>query len=95
MPSASATARARGQDIGGPETLAAYHAARAADVLTRTLSVDLLNRSLLTDFLPVQALRGVGLHLLANVAPLRRLVMRGGHDAAGPLPRLMQPGALP
>jgi len=89
------TARAAGQDVGGPETLAAYHAARARDVLTRTLGVDLLNRSLLTDFLPAQALRGIGLHLLANVAPLRRLAMRGGLTPAGPLPRLMQPGALP
>ena len=88
-------ARARGQDIGGPQTLAAYHAARAGDVLARTISVDLLNRSLLTDFLPAQALRGLGLHLLANVAPLRRLAMRGGLSAAGPLPRLMRPGALP
>jgi 2-octaprenyl-6-methoxyphenol hydroxylase len=85
-------ALARGCDIGGQETLEAYHAARSDDVLSRTLSVDLLNRSLLVDFLPVQAVRGLGLHLIANVAPLRRLVMRGGLEAAGPLPRLMQPG---
>jgi 2-octaprenyl-6-methoxyphenol hydroxylase len=90
-----ASARASSHDIGGPETLAAYHAARAGDVLARTLGVDILNRSLLTDFLPAQALRGIGLHLLANVAPLRRLAMRGGLAPAGPLPRLMQPGALP
>lgn len=89
------TARANGRDIGGRETLAAYHAARAGDVLTRTLSVDLLNRSLLTDFLPAQALRGLGLHVLANVAPLRRLAMRSGLAAAGPLPSLMRPDALP
>jgi 2-octaprenyl-6-methoxyphenol hydroxylase len=88
-------ARVQGRDIGGPETLEAYHAARAGDVLTRTVSVDLLNRSLLTDFLPAQALRGLGLHLLANVAPLRRLAMRGGLTAAGQLPRPMRPGALP
>jgi 2-octaprenyl-6-methoxyphenol hydroxylase len=88
-------ARAAGQDIGGSETLAAYHAARASDVRARTLGVDLLNRSLLTDFLPAQALRGIGLHLLANVAPLRRFAMRGGLAPAGPLPRLMRPGALP
>jgi len=87
-------ARGRGQDIGSDETLAAYHAARAADVLTRAVSVDLLNRSLLSDFLPVQALRGLGLHMLANVGPLRRLMMRGGLSAPGALPRLMQPGAI-
>jgi 2-octaprenyl-6-methoxyphenol hydroxylase len=87
-------ARARGEDIGSRATLEAYHAARAADVLSRTISVDLLNRSLLNDFLPVQALRGLGLHLLTNVGPLRRLLMRGGMDAPGRLPRLMQPGGL-
>jgi 2-octaprenyl-6-methoxyphenol hydroxylase len=89
------TARAQGRDIGGEETLSAYRGARAGDVLSRTLSVDLLNRSLLIDFLPVQALRGLGLHLLANLPPLRRLAMRSGLGAPGPLPRLMQPGALP
>ena len=87
-------ARARGQDIASTATLDAYHAARAADVLGRTISVDLLNRSLLSDFLPVQALRGLGLHLLANVGPLRRLVMQGGMGAPGSLPRLMQPDGL-
>jgi len=87
-------ARARREDIGSAATLATYHAARAADVLGRTISVDLLNRSLLSDFLPVQALRGLGLHLLANVGPLRRLVMQGGMGAPGNLPRLMQPGGF-
>ena len=65
------------------------------DVLTRMLGVDLLNRSLLTDFLPAQALRGVGLHLLANIgaaAPSRH-ARRAGRRRV-PLPRLMQPGAL-
>jgi 2-octaprenyl-6-methoxyphenol hydroxylase len=89
-----ADARSRGEDVGGTATLEAYHRARAADVLSRTVSVELLNRSLLLDFLPVQALRGLGLHLLANVAPLRRLAMRGGLEPAGALPRLMRPGGL-
>jgi 2-octaprenyl-6-methoxyphenol hydroxylase len=87
-------ARARRDDVGSAATLEAYHAMRAADVLGRTISVDLLNRSLLSDFLPVQALRGLGLHLLANVGPLRHLVMQGGLGAPGSLPRLMQPGGL-
>jgi len=90
-----ADARSRGRDVGSDGTLRAYCTARAADVLTRSVSVDLLNRSLLTDFVPVQALRGLGLHVLANLAPLRRLAMRGGLAPAGALPRLMRPGALP
>jgi 2-octaprenyl-6-methoxyphenol hydroxylase len=86
-----AEARAIGRDIGGPETLRAYAEARAVDVATRTVLVDLLNRSLLTDFLPAQALRGVGLQLLARSGTLRRWAMRGGANAPGPLPRLMRP----
>ncbi|MBO0742619.1 MAG: FAD-dependent monooxygenase, partial [Hyphomicrobiaceae bacterium] len=86
---------ARTEDIGGRETLEAYHRARAADVMSRTLSVDALNRSLLDDFLPLQALRGLSLHILANVAPVRRLLMRGGLEAPGRLPPLMQPGNGP
>ncbi|WP_337270951.1 UbiH/UbiF family hydroxylase [Oryzifoliimicrobium ureilyticus] len=51
---------------------------RRADVLSRTASVDLLNRSLLTDFLPVQMARAAGLQLLSVFPPLRSMVMREG-----------------
>jgi 2-octaprenyl-6-methoxyphenol hydroxylase len=36
------------------------------------------NRSLLSDFLPIQTLRALGLHLISKVGPLRRLAMREG-----------------
>jgi 2-octaprenyl-6-methoxyphenol hydroxylase len=65
-------------DPGAPEAIEAYHSAREADVRTRTLAVDLLNRSLLTDFLPVQAARGLGLALAASVPVLRRALIRQG-----------------
>ncbi|HZP20236.1 MAG TPA: UbiH/UbiF family hydroxylase [Bauldia sp.] len=65
-------------DPGGDDLLAAYERARRADVLTRTLAVDALNRTLLTGFLPAQALRGAGLFLLDRVPALRRAVMRQG-----------------
>nr|WP_316654185.1 UbiH/UbiF family hydroxylase [uncultured Gellertiella sp.] len=51
---------------------------RRADVTSRSASVDVLNRSLLSDFLPVQMLRAAGLHLLAAMPPLRGIVMREG-----------------
>jgi 2-octaprenyl-6-methoxyphenol hydroxylase len=51
---------------------------RRTDILSRTASVDLLNRSLLSDFLPVQMLRAAGLHVLASLPPLRNIVMREG-----------------
>lgn len=65
-------------DPGAPEALAAYHAARQGDVRARTIAVDLLNRSILTDFLPVQAARGLGLGLTSSVPVLRRALMRYG-----------------
>jgi 2-octaprenyl-6-methoxyphenol hydroxylase len=51
---------------------------RRADIVSRTASIDLLNRSLLSGFLPVQMLRAAGLHILANIAPLRHVVMQEG-----------------
>jgi 2-octaprenyl-6-methoxyphenol hydroxylase len=67
-----------GGDPGAAQVLDRYHAARRADVASRTLAIDLANRSLLSDFLPVQSLRAVGLHLIGSVGPLRRIAMREG-----------------
>lgn len=55
-----------------------YDRARRTDVLTRTAGIDLLNRSLLSGFLPVQMLRAAGLQLLSSVPPLRHLMMQEG-----------------
>ena len=65
-------------DPGSPGALQAYHEARQEDVRTRTFAVDLLNRSLLTDFLPVQIARGLSLALVSSVPILRRALMRQG-----------------
>ena len=51
---------------------------RRLDITSRTASVDLLNRSLLSDLLPVQMMRAAGLQVLASVAPLRNLIMQEG-----------------
>ncbi len=59
-----------------------YDTQRRADVTARTVAVDLLNRSLLSDFLPVQGARGFGLYLMNRIGPLRRAVMREGVDPA-------------
>mgnify|MGYP000923233778 CR=1 FL=1 len=85
-----ADATAQGGDPGAPEALQAYHRARFFDVATRQVSIDLLNRSLLSDYLPPHALRGAGLHLLANIRPLREMVMRSGMGPHGTVPRLMR-----
>jgi 2-octaprenyl-6-methoxyphenol hydroxylase len=71
-------AMAAGEDPGSPEVLKRYGKARRADVLSRTFAIDIANRSLLSDFLPMQSLRAAGLHLIGSFGPLRRLAMREG-----------------
>lgn len=69
---------AAGDDPGAPNGLRRYDTARRADVLSRTFAIDVANRSLLSDLLPVQSLRAAGLHLVGSIGPLRRLAMREG-----------------
>ena len=57
---------------------------RFADVTSRTVSVDILNRSLLSGFLPIQLARIAGMHAINMVGPLRRLLMREGVAARWP-----------
>ncbi len=65
-------------DPGELAALSAYDRSRQADVRLRTGAVDALNRTLLTDLLPADLMRGAGLLALSRIAPLRRLVMRQG-----------------
>src|SRR5664279_4780167 len=83
-----------GRDIGGGDVLAAYEKMRRADVGTRTLAIDLLNRTLLSDLLPAQGARGLGVYLLDRFGPLRRAAMREGVTPAASQPRLMRGEAL-
>ena len=55
-----------------------YDNERRHDINSRTYGVDLLNRSLLSDFLPIQILRGMGLQLLGSIKPLRKYAMKMG-----------------
>ena len=87
-------ARRACRDIGGINALAQYDQKRRADVGSRTLAVDLLNRTLLTDFLPVQGARGLGLYMLDRIGPLRRALMREGVAPRSGQPRLMRGEAL-
>jgi 2-octaprenyl-6-methoxyphenol hydroxylase len=77
-------------DVGAPEVLARYDTQRRADVTSRAIAVDLLNRSLLTDFLPAQGARGLSLYLVDRIGPLRRALMREGVTPAASQPRLMR-----
>jgi 2-octaprenyl-6-methoxyphenol hydroxylase len=85
-----ADARRQNIDIGSAGVLARYDALRRADVTSRRIAVDLLNRTLLTDFFPVQGMRGLSLFLVDRVGPLRRALMREGVTPAAAQPRLMR-----
>ncbi|MDA9507136.1 2-octaprenyl-6-methoxyphenyl hydroxylase [Bradyrhizobium sp. CCBAU 11386] len=69
---------ASGQDPGAADVLQRYDRARRPDILSRTFAIDIANRSLLNDFLPLQPVRAVGMHLLGAIGPLRRFAMREG-----------------
>jgi len=60
-------ARRDGGDVGTAELADRYDRSRRTDVTTRTLAVDLLNRSLLSDFVPMQGARGLSLFLMQRI----------------------------
>jgi len=83
-------ARRHGADPGGMDLLSRYDRQRRSDVTSRTVAVDLLNRSLLSGLLPIHGARGLGLFLLERVGPLRRAMMREGVASTAVQPRLMR-----
>jgi 2-octaprenyl-6-methoxyphenol hydroxylase len=78
----------RGGDIA--DAITTYDRGRRADIASRSFAVDLLNRSLLSDFLAVQGVRGLGLYALDRIGPLRRAAMREGVAPRAGLPALMR-----
>lgn len=89
-----AEAHRNGDDIGSDDLLARYHDMRVGDVTTRSAAIDLLNRSLLSDFPPAQGARGFGLYMIDRIGPLRRALMREGVMPTAAQPRLMRGEAL-
>jgi 2-octaprenyl-6-methoxyphenol hydroxylase len=70
--------------------LSRYDRHRRADIGFRTLGVDILNRSLILPYLPVDFLRGAGFLAMSALGPLRRTVIREGVSPHFLLPRLMR-----
>jgi 2-octaprenyl-6-methoxyphenol hydroxylase len=70
-------------DPGSSGALAAYDRRRRPDILARSAAVELFNRSLLSDMLPSQMARSLGLSILKALSPVRGFFMREG----------MQPGS--
>jgi 2-octaprenyl-6-methoxyphenol hydroxylase len=85
-----ADAPRQGADHGATAILNRYDRARRADATSRRIAVDLLNRSLLTGFLPVQSVRSLSLFLVDRVGSLRRALMREGVAPRAAQPRLMR-----
>jgi 2-octaprenyl-6-methoxyphenol hydroxylase len=83
-----------GEDAGSESVTREYDRRRRADVASRATVVDILNRSLLSGFLPAQSVRGLGLYVLDRIGPLRRLIMREGVAPRLAEPRLMRGEAL-
>jgi len=78
-------ARRNGGDVGAADLADRYDRSRRTDVTGRALAVDLLNRSLLSDFLPMQGARGLSLFLMEAhrpAAPCRDARRRRAGDRA-------------
>ncbi len=76
--------RSRALDIGTLAALRPYERARRRDIALRTNGVDVLNRSIMTDFAPVDTVRGAGAIALRLIKPLRRAIMQEGILPPGP-----------
>jgi 2-octaprenyl-6-methoxyphenol hydroxylase len=72
-----------GEDPGSVIVLEAYDVQRRADIRARAAAVEMLGRSLLSEFLPVQMARGFGLEIASRIPFLRRSLMHGGLGIAG------------
>lgn len=81
---------ASGQDIGSSDLMKDYDRRRRVDVFPRQLAIDLLNRTLISSFLPFQGARSLGLAALQSIGPLRRSVMQEGLAPRRGLPKVME-----
>jgi len=82
-------------DCGAENVMRAYNRARKPDVLFRTGFVHLLNRALLSDFLPVEFVRSGGLEVLRRHPLLRNIFMREGMAPGSGVKRLLPPFLRP
>jgi len=60
-------------------------------VISRATTIDVLNRSLLADVVPVHLARGLGIVALKTFGPLRRFAIREGLQPSQDVPCLMMP----
>ncbi len=77
-------------DPGQASVLSEYDALRRRDVQPRQQVIDLMNRSLLSGFMPFETGRALGVSLIAQFGPLRRAAMQYGLAPSSGLPRVMR-----
>ena len=78
------------KDPGSKNVMAEYNATRRAEVLPRQQLIDLMNKSLLMGFLPLDGLRAASLAALHYIGPLKHIVMQLGISPAQNLPFAMR-----
>jgi 2-octaprenyl-6-methoxyphenol hydroxylase len=78
------------QDAGGSDAMAAYDALRRSDVKVRQTAITLMNKSLLTDMLPLHWARTAGLAAIAALPPLRKFAVEQGLSPSSNLPFVMR-----
>ena len=79
-----------GRDIGAPDVLASYQRWRRFDNVAFALACDGLNRLFSNDAGPVRGLRDLGLGLVNQFGPARRMFMHLAGGQSGRLPRLLK-----
>ncbi len=77
-------------DAGSAGVISEYNAKRRAEVLPRQQVIDLMNRSLLQGFLPMEAARAAGLAALHSIPPLKRFAMSHGLSPSRNTPYAMR-----
>ncbi|MGV8987096.1 MAG: UbiH/UbiF family hydroxylase [Cypionkella sp.] len=71
-------ARESPEILGSTAMLNTYHRRRHAEVTTRVLGIDALNRASMAEAPLLRDLRALGLNALHGLAPIRRTLMRAG-----------------
>jgi len=79
-----------GLDYGRVDVLQRYERWRRFDSFTLAVVTDGLNRLFSNDFLPLRLVRDVGMAVVDQIPPLRRLFMRHAGGELGTLPRLLK-----
>ena len=77
-------------DAGSAKVMSDYNTTRRAEVLPRQQVIDIMNKSLLLGYLPLECARVAGLAALHHFAPLKQFVMQHGLSPSGNVPFAMR-----